>query len=208
MNEMLAGTPILYVCPKTGNSYPGCVMGIANDGDQLLMYRHEDGNYYTDTLKASSFEVNARAMTSIDLFAKVVTIEESIRLYSNTQRKEEVHGSVLRVIRYEEQDRGRISFVLQTDRRDGVSLRFDPVDIEFIYPTVYSDIHVDTIFKKGNIVSAIKNNKSCGIKKGQEYNVTKVLRDERTPDMDILYLKSDESSFVAYARYFKLSKTK
>lgn len=195
---------IPFVNVKSGVS--GIVMGVNEDSDEMMYYYMEDNKFYKSYIEEKGCKVNGSPLAYMDLSAKIVSIEDSIALYGMQQRKEDLLGSVLKVVDIHFKNE-EYAFTLQSYRNDHAQVMMTYSDLIFIYPTIDASKKVKEEAKIGATVKASKEDVCSNIKKGEQYLVINIEENPVDIRQDILTLvknKGDKDFFFSYRKNFKL----
>lgn len=186
------------------NGYPSVYMSM-KEGLVTFVYK-EDNEYFTSLISHNNLpERNAEVFSEFLLYAKIISIGNSIAYFEGAQRRRDILGSVLRVINYERLDNSNISLSLQTDRRDGTVIKMLTSDVSFIFPTIQNrKRNLKKIIKVGDIIIAVKDSPDKMFKKDDKFDVVKLQPHEMMPSLNLLHLSNKEKNVVTYSKYFKI----
>ena len=189
VSQELIGAPFVL---KKEKSYYAIYLGEKN-GKHKVIYSNK-GELVLDYVDLKSISINKRAFSEINIYAKIVSIENSINVFGQTQRKRDVDGSVLRVVDfyYTQDDRKRASVTLLTGREDQVTLAFLLSDIKILTPRI-KKINANFL-KVGNDVIARIDDKCNLFKKGYISKIIDIIEDKESPKLSLLHLEDKKEN--------------
>lgn len=184
-----------------------CVCMYGEDNIITFAYQ-QDGEYFADTMASENLPLNNdEVFKEFSLYAKIVSVQDSIIAFDGEQRKRDVFGSVLRVYRYSLIDNMHRSVTLMTNRNDGVSIKMLQSDLEFIFPTIQRQGRNKKIpINVGSVVIAIKDSVDGLFKKGEIFDVVKLKPHEMMQALNLLHLSDGNKEVITYSKYFKIFK--
>jgi hypothetical protein len=188
-----------------------CVCSNIIDEKVYYIYKNPNNNlYYEDfcVKKQIVFHDIELVYDTIEIFAFIKSIEDSVSAYGNKQRRADLLGSSLRVLNYAMIPSGEISFSLQTDRPDALILEMLECDLEFLLPTISCKRNSEcSIITENCVVKALINDKtSLLFNKGDQFEVIKIDKNESFSKLNILTLRNIVNGNIvnSYQKYFKL----
>lgn len=183
------------------DGYP-CVCKNA-DGNKIHFIRKINNRYYSAKETFAKFPpISNDVFKFFELYALINSVDESIDVFGERQRKENVIGSLL-LVQFYAYDKHPPFFYVVTGREDGASVRMLTTDVGLMFPVISKKLRKPTDVKVGDTVIACKDHECGKYNKGDKFKVNMIEKSAIMSTLDVYTLANDFCLVVEYAKNFK-----